>query len=180
MTMELIFIYGPPGVGKLTVANALSSITGYQVFHNHIAIDLVKPVYGYGNKKSEDLIMAVNLSAIAVAVAKDSSIIFTYARPNDSRFIKNAVDIVESGGGRARFVQLKCDPAYLHMRIASRKGTRYSKITDIDGLRRFSRIHGPFRRIASMPGISVDTSKLSAAQTAARIAKALRLKAKSR
>jgi len=34
--MKLVFIYGPPAVGKLTVANALAKVTGFKVFHNHL------------------------------------------------------------------------------------------------------------------------------------------------
>ncbi len=34
--MQLVFLYGPPGVGKLTVGNALSALTGYKLFHNHL------------------------------------------------------------------------------------------------------------------------------------------------
>lgn len=31
--MDLVILYGAPGVGKLTVANTLANRTGYKVFH---------------------------------------------------------------------------------------------------------------------------------------------------
>jgi replication-associated recombination protein RarA len=34
-TPSLVFIYGPPAAGKLTVAEALAMRTGHKVFHNH-------------------------------------------------------------------------------------------------------------------------------------------------
>ncbi len=174
--MDLVFIYGAPGVGKLTVANELSSITGYPVFHNHIAIDLVKSIYGYGNRKSEDLIRAVNLSAITLSASKGVSTIFTYARPNDKEFIKAVIGIVESNGGRVLFVQLKCDEASLRKRIKSRKGTGYGKITDNVRFAKFKRQHGPFRRITIRKGISIDTSGVSPKHAALRISSDLKLK----
>lgn len=34
--MRLIFIYGLPATGKLTVAQELAKRTGYKLFHNHL------------------------------------------------------------------------------------------------------------------------------------------------
>ena len=174
--MDLVFIYGAPGVGKLTVANELSSIIKYPVFHNHIAIDLVKSIYGYGNSKSEDLIRAVNISAITLAAAKNVNMIFTYARPNDKEFIKTVIDTIEPRGGRILFVQLKCDEASLQKRIKSRDGTEYGKITDKNGFVKFKLKHGPFKRITIRKGISIDTSGMSPKQVALRISSELKLK----
>ena len=39
--MTLVFIYGPPGVGKLTTARALAELTGFRVFHDHLTVNLV-------------------------------------------------------------------------------------------------------------------------------------------
>jgi tRNA A37 N6-isopentenylltransferase MiaA len=33
--MELLFIYGPAAVGKLTIGRELAKLTGYRLFHNH-------------------------------------------------------------------------------------------------------------------------------------------------
>ncbi len=43
--MRLVFIYGPPGVGKLTVATALATLTGYRLCHNHLTVNLVTALF---------------------------------------------------------------------------------------------------------------------------------------
>lgn len=48
--MKLIIIHGPPAAGKLTESRELAERTGYKVFHNHISIDCVKPVFELGSK----------------------------------------------------------------------------------------------------------------------------------
>ena len=40
--MKLIFIYGAPAAGKLTVANEIARQTGFKVFHNHLSIDCIE------------------------------------------------------------------------------------------------------------------------------------------
>ncbi len=171
--MELIFIYGPPGVGKLTVATELSGILGYFVFHNHIAIDLVKSIYGNSGARTQDMIKAVNLAAIATAANLEKSMIFTYARPNDLDFIGRTIDIVESSGGRVIFVELRCNAGTLLKRISSRKGSSFSKITEKKELLEFKRTFGPFKRIRLQHSISVNTSKMSAVAAAKAIIKKL-------
>lgn len=47
--MKLLFIYGSSAVGKLTTADEIAKlITGSKVFHNHLTIDAVKPVFEFG------------------------------------------------------------------------------------------------------------------------------------
>ncbi len=174
--MKLIFIYGSPGVGKLTVANELSKLTGFTVFHNHMAIDLVRPLYGYGNERSEELVHAVDLSAIVAMAALGKDLIFTYSRPNDREFIRRAVDGVEQHGGKALFVGLACSKEELVRRLGSRKGSAYSKITDGKSLAQFESRHGPFRRITLRKGIDIDTTSMSPKAAALRISVGLGLK----
>lgn len=46
--MGLIIIFGPPAVGKMTVGQAIAKKTGYKVFHNHMSIDMVVPIFPFG------------------------------------------------------------------------------------------------------------------------------------
>ena len=36
---RVVWIYGPPASGKLTIARELSTLTQLPVFHNHLAVD---------------------------------------------------------------------------------------------------------------------------------------------
>ena len=46
--MRLVVLYGPPGVGKLTVGTELSELTGFKLFHNHLTVNLVTSVIHSG------------------------------------------------------------------------------------------------------------------------------------
>lgn len=53
--MNLVFLYGPPAVGKLTVATILAEKTGYTLFHNHQIINLLRNVFGFDSKERRQL-----------------------------------------------------------------------------------------------------------------------------
>src|SRR3712207_8263459 len=36
MSTHLLFLHGPPAVGKLTVARRVAELTGWRLFHNHL------------------------------------------------------------------------------------------------------------------------------------------------
>jgi replication-associated recombination protein RarA len=50
--MKLLFLYGPPAVGKLTVAREVSALTGYRLFHNHLTVNLTLAVFDFAQKLS--------------------------------------------------------------------------------------------------------------------------------
>ncbi len=45
--MMLAFIYGAPAVGKLTMARAVAALTGFRVFHNHVAFDFAESIFDF-------------------------------------------------------------------------------------------------------------------------------------
>lgn len=45
--MKLVIIVGPQAVGKMTVGQELSKITGLKLFHNHMTIELVRLIFDY-------------------------------------------------------------------------------------------------------------------------------------
>ena len=52
----LVYLDGPPAAGKLTVATALAERTGYRLFHNHLTVDALAPVFGFGTPAFERLL----------------------------------------------------------------------------------------------------------------------------
>ena len=47
--MKLIFIYGLPAAGKLTIAKELAAATAFKLFHNHASIGVVELIFELRN-----------------------------------------------------------------------------------------------------------------------------------
>ena len=43
--MKFVIIFGPLAVGKMTVGQELEKITGLELFHNNMTIELVLPFF---------------------------------------------------------------------------------------------------------------------------------------
>ncbi|GAA0433130.1 hypothetical protein Aca07nite_02490 [Actinoplanes capillaceus] len=54
MTGTLLFIVGPPAVGKMTVGERIAARTGLRLFHNHLAIEPVPPRRSPGGSRFDD------------------------------------------------------------------------------------------------------------------------------
>src|SRR5687767_690854 len=104
--MDLVIIYGPPGVGKLTVAQALAAITGFRVFHNHIAMDCAEAVLPRGTPEFSELVIQLRLAVLDAASAAEVSLIITYlyGYPQDTEKVERLAHAVERRGGRVCFV----------------------------------------------------------------------------
>ncbi|NBI05872.1 AAA family ATPase [Senegalia massiliensis] len=77
--MKFVVIFGPHAVGKMTVGQELSKITGLKLFHNHMTIDLVSNFFNFNTSQGKRL---VNLfrKEIFEEVSKSDlyGMIFTY------------------------------------------------------------------------------------------------------
>ena len=47
---KFVLIFGPQAVGKMTVGQELAKMTDLKLFHNHMTIDLLEPLYGFSSK----------------------------------------------------------------------------------------------------------------------------------
>jgi hypothetical protein len=112
--MKFVVIFGPHAVGKMTVGQQLSKITGLKLFHNHMTIDLVANFFDFGTPQAQRL---VNLfrQEIFEEVSKSElpGMIFTYMWAFDAQsdwdYINSVCDIFESRGGEIYFVELEAD-----------------------------------------------------------------------
>src|SRR5688500_20387399 len=84
MAPTLVFIVGPPAVGKMTVGAALAARTGLRLFHNHRTIDLVLPFFAFGSPPFGRLVTAFRRRILGEDASSDlPGLIFTYVRSFD-------------------------------------------------------------------------------------------------
>jgi hypothetical protein len=176
--MRLIFIYGMPATGKLTVARELARITGFNVFHNHLVVDLLLSIFEFGSKPFVELREEIWLSVFRQAAENEApGLIFTFAPEATVRpiFISTTLNTVAASGGTVDFVELTCPLAELKRRIPDPSRLQYKKLSSVA---LFEQLHadGSFTDyVMPEPRISLDTSMRSPARTALEIARALEL-----
>jgi hypothetical protein len=112
--VELVVIFGPPAVGKMTVGEELCAITDYKLFHNHMTIEPVLDIFPFGSPAFDRLVGEFRRRVIEEAADGDiPGLVFTFVwgleLKDDRAVIESYVDIVESRGGRVSFVELWAD-----------------------------------------------------------------------
>jgi hypothetical protein len=107
----LVFLVGPPAVGKMTVGRALSRLTGYPLWHNHVSIEAVLPVFDFSTPPFNRLVTSYRHEMIREAGRSDlPRLIFTYVwafgHPREEDYVGRLKEIFEEGGGRVVFPEL--------------------------------------------------------------------------
>jgi adenylate kinase family enzyme len=130
--MKLLFLYGPPASGKLTIAEKLSAATGIPLFHNHLSRDLVKDIYKERIREHYDLVDQIRYNVLDYCSKHQTDLIFTYVYEgaDDDADIKQFTEIVENNQGEVLFVELTADREDLIKRANNESRKRYSKLTD--------------------------------------------------
>lgn len=176
--MRLIFIYGLPATGKLTVAQELSKHTGYRLFHNHLVVDLLLSTFEFGTVPFVELREEIWLSVFGQACRSQlAGLIFTFNPETTVRpsFVEQTVDIVIRSGGQVNFVELVCPLGELKRRIDSPSRLQYRKLSSLS---LFEKLHADGEFDTShmpKPSLTIDTSLKSPMEAAAQISDTLDL-----
>jgi len=167
--MKLIFIYGPPAVGKTTVGGKLAELTGYRFFFNHLTVPAAKAIFPDAENLNEVpgyrlLLQQLRIDAITAAADADIDTIFTvaYSGVIDDSFVDQIVDTVTSRNGRVHFVQLTASRDILMERVTSqsRKDLRLGKMTSPDHLRQVLDARDMFMSVKYPGVLRLNTSEL--------------------
>ena len=167
--MELIFIYGLPGVGKLTVGRELVKLTGYKMFHIHLLADLILSVFEFGTQAFVDLRDVMWPMMIRRAGEEHISgliVTFVFEETVTDAFVRDIVESVESNGGQVLFVEMQCDRDELARRVVCPDRRRYSKMNSPEKLNELIErgvFHTP--TLPSAPLI-IDSTRMSPSETA--------------
>lgn len=174
--MKLILIYGPPAVGKLTVAQELSKLTGYKLFHNHLVADLVTSVFEFETTQFTDLSMEFKYKIVEEAAKSNTSLIMTLVYgvetikgSREDEFIKGLIARVERYGGEIVFVKLTCSKEEQLKRLGDESRKMFKKIKDPEVLKKVEAACKLDEKIAFVDSLVIDNTNLSAEDTAQKI-----------
>lgn len=166
--MNLIFLFGMPGVGKLTVARELSNLTGFKVFHNHLTVDLVTSLFEFGSESFINLREKIWLETFSEAIKSNfAGLIFTFAPEATvpESFPDKVRNLLEENDGKVIFVELKCDSEELEKRLADSSRAKFGKLNSVEFFRELNE-KGVFDSPKITADFSVDTTELSPIEAA--------------
>ena len=191
--MELVVIFGPPAVGKMTVGHELCRRTGFKLFHNHMTVEPLVDIFAWGSPSYVRLVNEFRTRIIEEAVAADlPGLVFTFVwaleLQADCDVITSYLKIVESRGGRVRFVELYAEQAERLVRNATEfRLDRKRSTRDLDFARSNlleldeeyvmntggATTEGAAEVLAGHDHLLIDNSHLEAGEVADRIVSAL-------
>ncbi|MDX6325488.1 MAG: hypothetical protein QOK15_1842 [Nocardioidaceae bacterium] len=112
--MELVILFGPPAVGKMTVGHELCKLTGFKLLHNHMTVDPVLEIFPFGSPPFLRLVGEFRRRILEEAMdAGLTGLVFTYVwgldLDEDTRLIRSYLDLAASRDSRVRLVELYAD-----------------------------------------------------------------------
>lgn len=108
----LVFIVGPPAVGKMTVGMELARRTGFRLFTNHHTVDLVVRFFPFGSPPYDRLVREFRRTMMReVAASGLPGLIFTFVRDfddaDDDATVEEYAAFFTARGGRVVHAELQ-------------------------------------------------------------------------
>lgn len=112
--MNLVLIFGPPAVGKMTVGQELEKITNYKLFFNHMSCDLVNHFFDFGTPEFERLDKKIRFAIFEeIAKSKIKGLIFTLVwaidYKEDEEYVDELLAIFKAQNWNTYLVELQAD-----------------------------------------------------------------------
>lgn len=163
--MKLILLYGPPAVGKLTIAQEIQKLTGFKLLHNHQVSDLVMTMHDRGTPAAADLNHQIRLAVYKAAAAQNvpgmiSTVLYRYDIKDQ---IHAAIrDYAALPDVEAYAIRLSCAPEVLETRVATPARMGTNKIHSVEKLRLVLASEDLLRALPDdvIPSLHIDTTNL--------------------
>ena len=112
--MKLVIIFGPHAVGKMTVGQELSKLTGLKLFHNHMTIDIVSDLFSNMPKERSRLTTVFRNEIFkSFSECDEYGMIFTFMWALDSQddwdYINSVEAIFKDKGAEVYYIELEAD-----------------------------------------------------------------------
>lgn len=107
----LLFVIGPPAVGKMTVGAAVARRTGFRLFHNHMTIEPLVRLFPFGSPQFTRLNDEFRSRILQEAAASDLpglvfSVVWCFDDPADAEAVDRYAAPFAARGGRVLFLEL--------------------------------------------------------------------------
>ena len=168
----LVYLYGPPAVGKLTIARRLAETTGFRLFHNHLTVEAVTSVFEFGSPPFGDVLHRLRFDVFETATREGIDVVFTnssmsYSVPRTDSFLgfaHRAAEIVDAAGGTTLFVRLTAPIDVLCARVDNDERRTLHKLVNADRLR--ARLEAYAEPVVNDDDLVIDTSTMTADEAA--------------
>ncbi len=168
--MKLILLYGPPAVGKLTVAKKLSETTGISLLHSHMILNDIAEIFGYDNLIRRKLEFEFKMRIMEEAIGEGRDIITTGSITRDNIHYYDAlIKLVKKKGGEVMLIRFKADREALYERV--KHESRKQKINSKEKLEEFFKKYPEnLEKFGEGEQLVIDTTKLTPQETVKQIA----------
>jgi hypothetical protein len=128
----LVFLFGPPAVGKMTVGQELSRLTGMRLFYNHRILDLVTDYLPFGSPEFLQVLGAWNDAFYDALAEAGTDVIVTFGWDFDAAFDHEAAGRIVGAylarGGQVCAVELMAPLAVRIERNRTEHRRRHKKV----------------------------------------------------
>jgi cytidylate kinase len=173
--MQMVFLFGAPASGKLTIGRLVAERTGMPLFHNHLVVDAVAAVFSFGSEEFVRLRESFWLQTISTAAQLKKSLIFTFApEPTVAPdFPARVSQLVERAGGNVLYVALELTEQEQDARLVASDRAAFGKLRSIELLSNLR--PGIAACMAAMPdpALRIDTGSMSPSEAADKICEAI-------
>jgi AAA domain len=183
--MTLLFVFGPPAVGKMTVGRAIADAGGFRLFHNHHVIEPLLDVFEFESPAFQTLMAEFRQRVLEEAAAADVDLVFTLVwaldLPEDAAAIRHHLAPFVDAGRHIVFVELyagletRLERNRTPYRLSEKKSKRDLAWSD-DNVRGLERIQmntgvpSPADEvIAQFPHLRIDNTDRSPQDVAAQV-----------
>lgn len=173
----MVFIYGAPAAGKLTIGREVARRTGFALFHNHLIMDALLAVFPFGSPEFVRLRESFWTETITSAARTGRPLVFTFCpEPTvGSAFAEGLTAIVEQEGGTVSTIRLDVSDEEQEKRLVAPSRTG-GKLRRVEKLRLWKSAFEAAIAGMPQPDLSIDTTHVDAAEAAEQITHLVQLR----
>lgn len=177
---KIIFIYGLPASGKLTVGKELSKIAKIPLCHNHMIFDLVFKIFPWESKDGQEFREKLYMDIVKIATKRGSGVIFTHAHADNikfpffgtsNNFVKKIEKIAKLNKAEFLPVYLTCSDTEFLKRAVHPSRKLFSKTNTVKGMKKWLVTRKPNAKLPVENTLVIDNTNISPKKVAQMIKK---------